>query len=560
MANDDKIDFDQLGIANVLKNYGLSVPRYQRDYSWTKDETLTFLRDISLAINQDESIYFLGSLVVIYKEGNRREVVDGQQRLATTSLLLAAIKAVSDQHSNVRRSVDQFLVSLDLQTIDQTKLTLNLSDSAVFSSLVTTGEVGEDFIKLRPSHKKLYDTYKECKDFITKAVNQVAPQDQDTILVRWVNFLQFNASVILISVSTDLNAFRMFETLNDRGLKVSQSDLIKNYLFSLSGDQIEKAQSSWVKVSSTLEHLGGKDELMMNFIRHVLMATDSFVQRKDIYRKVQGIVKGENSSVDFLSRLEKLSTMYVAISNPESVEWRGYPHLIKEHIKVINLFDIQPLKPLLISSATNFSEQECERFFKSMISISVRLTIASVSRTTSQAVEGPISEVAIKIWKREIETSSEAVAGLGAAIPNDSIFKDSFLTASVSKRPLARYYLRTLERTHKGEEDPSHIPNEDPRSVTLEHVLPEEPQENWPQFKDEEHATYLRRIGNLALLRASENEAASSDSFEEKIKVFRNSTFSTTSHIAEFAKWDSESIRERQKVLADIAIKSWPVN
>ena len=124
--NDSKIDFEQLGISEVLKRYELVVPRYQRDYSWDADYVETFLQDLSFAISQDEPTYFLGSLVVIEKSDNLREVVDGQQRLATTSLLLASMKHLSQARSRLDRVLDQFLVSLEIDSIDQTKMTLNV--------------------------------------------------------------------------------------------------------------------------------------------------------------------------------------------------------------------------------------------------------------------------------------------------------------------------------------------------------------------------------------------------------------------------------------------------
>ena len=393
---------------------------------------------------------------------------------------------------------------------------------------------------------------------MTTLAGLVSEPKKSEALERWVKYLQFNTRVILIKVSSKLNAFRMFETLNDRGLKVSQADLIKNYLFSQSGQNIEVAQQQWVSTKSVLESIED-DEIMMNFIRHMLLATNRFVQRKNIYKNIQDIVKGENSSADMLAKLESLSLNYTAIHYSESTLWEGYPFEIKEHIRVIQIFDIQPLKPLLLAASKKLEKKECEKLFRYAISMSVRLTLASASRPTSMSVEKPIAETAQKIWAKEYTQTDQAISNLSSVIPNDSVFRDEFLSATVSKPHLARYYLRTLERAFKGETNPSHIPNEDPLSVTLEHILPQNPGQNWPNFTDEEVQAYRNRLGNLALLKSQENSDLKSYGFKEKSAIYKNSPFKTTEMIHGYAVWDIDSIAKRQKILCDLAIKAWPI-
>ena len=192
--------------------------------------------------------------------------------------------------------------------------------------------------------------------------------------------------------------------------------------------------------------------------------------------------------------------------------------------------------------------------------MSVRLTIASVSRTTSQAVEGPISEAARKIWSEEITTAQAAIKKIGGAIPNDAEFSDGFLTATVSKPALARYYLRTIERAAKNEEHPSHIPNEDASTVTLEHVFPSNPKEKWPDFDESDSQTYLKHIGNLALLVSSDNQLAGSESFKTKCAVYEKSTFVTTEMISRYSEWTPDQIRARQESLKNYALAAWPMS
>jgi hypothetical protein len=111
---------------------------------------------------------------------------------------------------------------------------------------------------------------------------------------------------------------------------------------------------------------------------------------------------------------------------------------------------------------------------------------------------------------------SRRLSELNPITPTDAQFRAAFETATVSNRKLARYYLRSLEMQAKGETEPWHIPNDDRATINLEHVLPEKPEGNWPLFATDEVRLYYRRIGNLCLLRASENSGLRSEGFAAK--------------------------------------------
>jgi hypothetical protein len=95
--------------------------------------------------------------------------------------------------------------------------------------------------------------------------------------------------------------------------------------------------------------------------------------------------------------------------------------------------------------------------------------------------------------------------------------------------------------------------------INLEHVLPEKPEGNWPQFNDDQVRLYYKRIGNLCLMRASENSTMRSESFAVKKPIFEASPYVLTKQIAEATDWTTVEITERQKTLAGIAVKTWPI-
>ncbi len=142
--------------------------------------------------------------------------------------------------------------------------------------------------------------------------------------------------------------------------------------------------------------------------------------------------------------------------------------------------------------------------------------------------------------------------------PSDEEFRSAFETARVSKSQLARYYLRSLERVAKQEPDPWFMPTQDSSIINLEHVLPKKPENNWPQVTDDEVAIYANRLGNQALMRASDNSDLRSAGFSVKAKIYAQSPYELTSQIADLDDWNADAIASRQKALAELSLEAWP--
>jgi uncharacterized protein DUF1524 len=134
--------------------------------------------------------------------------------------------------------------------------------------------------------------------------------------------------------------------------------------------------------------------------------------------------------------------------------------------------------------------------------------------------------------------------------PNDEEFRIEFETARVSKAQLARYRLRSLEMAAKGESEPWLMPTNDRSVINLEHILPKKPDVNWPQFSEEEVGVFVNRLGNQALMRASDNSDLKSATFADEKRTYSSSPYVLTSQIGDLDKWNAESVAVRQKSLA----------
>lgn len=554
-----QIGFEQLGVGAVLKRYRLLVPPNQRDYAWKEKEVSTLLADLALALNEDEPQHFLGTIVTIPRSNGVLEVVDGQQRLATTALILSAMRHIATgagNSDNLSRALENYLIDVDTSTLEMSpKMTLNTSDTAVFHELLLTGK-SPSALPNRDSHERLVAAYNIARKQLTIVAKAVKETDQTRVFLRWMNYIEYGARAILLIVPNNVNAFKMFETLNDRGLKVSQSDLVKNYIFGQAGSRLGEAQQTWSYIKGALETIEEEDITML-FLRQSLIAMSGYLRETEIYEKVQSIAKGVQSSVTFLQELESLSADYVAISSADSEKWNAYPQKTRRLLRVLQLFDIKPFRPLLLAIARRFEPKEAAAACERLVAFGVRLIIAASTRSGS--VEQPLARAAKQVFDAEITTASELTKALLPIIPTDEQFRDAFETATVSQAKFARYYLRSIETSAKGESDPWLIPNDDPEAINLEHVLPQKPMDNWPQFDDDTIKSYSKRLGNLALLKAKPNSDLKSSPFSEKRAAFSISPYVTTSMIGSAQDWTAEQIVARQKVLAAYALQAWPL-
>ena len=557
MPEQSQIGFEQLGIGAALKRYRLIVPPNQRDYAWEAEQVSTLFEDLALAIQEDEQNYFLGTLVTVPINNGILEVVDGQQRLATTSLALAAMQHLArKEFPNLSRALEDFLISVDSQTLEPSpKMRLNSADTAVFHNLIKSGSVGDGFVSSRVSHGNLEAAYDTALVRWKKIASPLHPSDRIAAYKRWMNFIEFNAKVILLQVPNSVNAFKMFETLNDRGLKTSQADLVKNYVFGQSGKRLGDAQGSWSYIKGSLEAVDEED-ITVNFLRQTLICQNGYVKESQVYEKVQQSVKGEQSAATFLSELEKLARDYAALFNYGAEKWSTYPARARKSLEVLDLFDIKPFRPLMLAISRRFSAPEAAAALEKLVALGVRLIIASSTRSGS--VEQPLAKAANAVYRGDMETSKDLFASLANIVPTDAQFRQAFEIATVSNPRFARYYLRTLELASAGTPEPWFMPNEDAHAITLEHVLPQRPEGNWPNFSEDDAKLYFRRIGNLVLLQAKTNSDLKSTSFAEKKTEFQLSPYTTTQMVGATQEWSVERIRERQAKLAELALKAWP--
>lgn len=560
MSGLDQIGIALEGIAHVLADNRLKVPVFQRSYAWQRSHVVELLQDVTSSMKAGSGEYFLGSVVVSTEHTGLLEVVDGQQRLATVSLIIAQIRDYFIANGEVDRAgslESDYLLKRDLRTQEAVpRLTLNEVDHDFFAKtvLLRPGAPGRSHAATRKSHHLLADACAASKEFISAlAKTSRTPIDA---LVDVVEYLATNAKIILVRVPDQANAFTIFETLNDRGLDLAISDLLKNYLFSRGGNRLPEIQAAWSSMLGALTAID-TDASVVDYIRHYWSSIHGATRERELYSNIRKRTTGKQSAVDLAAGLETSARFYAALLSPGHELWNEYGATTRQHVETINLLRMVQVRPLLLAILRKFSNQEAKKAIRLVVAWGVRFLVHG--GLGGGVLEDNYCQRAKSIHEGVITTSKQLAVAMANVVPTDGAFETAFATATVSQAYLARYYLRVLENEENGEEDPELVPNANEEEINLEHVLPLKPEGNWPQFDDETARTFQRRLGNLVLLQHKVNSAMRSDSFAKKRPVLSASSYKLTSEVGRLSTWDKNAIAKRQAKLARLAVSAWPI-
>lgn len=353
---------------------------------------------------------------------------------------------------------------------------------------------------------------------------------------------------IQINVEDELNAYTVFETLNARGIALSSTDLLKNYLFSLfqGPDDLQEARRQWRRIINTISM-----DKFPEFLRDYLSLKQTKVRRERLFKVLRESVKTGEQAFELLDQLENYSSLFIALSNAQDEFWRDTPKN-KAYIRQLELFSVKEADPTLLTAYEKFSSENFTRLLKLVCVISFRYTI--VSSLNPNQLETLYNQVAISITNGEITHPKQVFDQLRSVYVPDEKFLHDFSLLSIStrgqKKKLVQYILSKLEA------DLSQIEvNEE--SFSIEHILPESPDHNWrDNFTDTQREEMVYRLGNLTLLEPHLNRQVGNQLYSNKQEVYQQSVYQLTQNILA-QEWTPNTLATRQKELAKRAIHIW---
>lgn len=551
------LDTNVEGIGHLISDRLLAIPDYQRSYSWGDDELNDLWRDLEAAVAADVTEYFLGSIVTTQSADGRLQVIDGQQRLATATLIYGALRDLFAVRSDERAAEMErdLLGKRDMLTrVVEQRLKLNAEDNDLFRQLTLEGPNSRALNPTTESHERLINAFNFFKTNFETLIEGRSADDWQEPLLEWYSFVFDKARVIEVSVPDESRAFVIFETLNDRGLNLSTADLLKNHLFGMAGDRLEEVKARWNAAMASVSSVGDLDN--DTFLRHFWASKRGVVRVKALYSQIKPTISDPDTAVAFADELSEAAPLWAAMFDRDADLWQNYPAGSLDALDALRNLKVEQCRPLLLSVLRKFSRDQIKQTLALVLAWSVRWSV--VGGGGAGTVERLYAQAAMQVSDGTISSVADLSSFFDPHAPSDLAFKDAFATARISRGWVARYYLSVLEREKNGDPEPELVPNQDVEEVNLEHVLPKSPDSQWSgDFSPEEAKSMVLLLGNQALLRKSHNGKIGNQGFDVKKPVLAASDLSLTKEIGQEDQWTAEEIRARSQRLADLAPSVW---
>ena len=552
-----------------LMGNGLSyrVPQFQRDYSWGTDEWDDLWQDMVELFGEDpEPAHYMGYLVLQSSDNRAFDIIDGQQRMTTLSLLmLAAVAHLKDlatpndpndpQHRRAEQLRNNYIGYLDPVTlVPRSKLTLNRHNDRFYQNYLVPLE------RLpRRGLNASEHLLRRAFQWFRERIASYAGNDGEAV-ARFVDRAVDKLFFTVITVTDELNAFKVFETLNARGVRLSSTDLLKNYLFSVVSrdgvheSEIKTLEESWESIVGLLG-----SESFPEFLRVFWNSHNRLVRRADLFKTIRNAIRDKSRAFALIRDMDRHARVYAALRNPEDDSWTAEE---RDSLGQLLMFNVRQPSALLLAAFDRFAEADragLGRFLRAIAIVSFRYNV--ICRHASNQQEAVYNRIARNIATGHIANATAAIAELKPVYPDDAKFKAAFAdkvlrTTLGRNKKVARFILFRLEEQLSG-----YRFDLESAKYNIEHVLPESPGNGWDQFDDPQRDAFTYRLGNLTLLATADNRALGNTAFSEKRPIYKKSQFAITRKLAEnFDAWTTEKIRSHQNWMGKQATAIWRVN
>lgn len=524
------------------------IPVYQRRYEWTEEQIDQYFNDLeNIAINDDIEGHFLGTIVFVKSSfpgmGNDYIIIDGQQRITTTFLLLKAIHDLIDDENMKIDIWETYFENRNVEDEFKYKLISVEDDKRAFLDLLIHNK-DDSPSKIHMNFRRLVYLIKHSEATIEQLYKAL-----QKIKIVYIELEQGKK---------DENPQVIFESLNSTGLSLTESDLIRNYLLMNEPPEIQEHlyKNYWLKIEEMLTNAKISD-----FVRHYLtMKTGNIPNKNRVYQGFKQYMEKNNLTSEFiLKELLKFAKYYKVFLNPIISNKQ-----IENYLMIISQLKSSVTYPYLLRLFEKHYEKKSIdiRSFSSILKIItsylVRRAIVNFPTNALNKVFSTLGKQADKQTVTEEEAVIEYLLSRtgSASFPRNERLLESILNDDIynRNRRLAKLILSQIE-IH------SHKEKVDLEEATIEHILPERLTPNWRvELGDQaldDHKLFKDVLGNLTL--TNYNSELSNRSFDEKKNFYKNSNISITRMICTYDTWNKESIRTRGKQLFKKINDIWPV-
>ncbi|MGL2464641.1 GmrSD restriction endonuclease domain-containing protein [Helicobacter pylori] len=535
-----------LGFFEENQNNQFVIPIYQRLYSWGKEQCKQLWDDIiKIGGNDKMNGHFIGSILYVL-DGNTHSnnpllIIDGQQRLTTITLLLIALRNHSSDEVK-RKEIESYLINSGNDGDKKFRLILSESDKDTLLFLI-------DKNKRKPSEpsSKIMENFKLFEEWIRKNTNKLETifKGLDKLMIVWIALKKGKDDPQLI-----------FESMNSKGIELTQADLIRNYI--IMETEVEKQEDFYNQYWRAMEEDFKQNETLFNrFVRHYLtIKTRDIPNIKKVYEAFKRYQQERGIETEVLLQdLQKYCEYFCQIAFKKEAD----KDLNKALSFLVDL-EMDVIYPLLLELYSDYSDGVLSK--QDFIPI-IYLTESYICRRAvcglgTNSLNKVFPSFTKHIQKDEYFKSLKAHFGYlteKQRFPNNDEFKKLFITIDFYHFQKREYFLERLENFERKERVYAH-------EYTTEHIMPQTLEKEWERDLGENfqaiHDKYLHTIGNLTL--TGYNTEYSNKSFQEKQGMeggFKDSPLRLNQGLRNLESFGEKEIEKRANDLADWALKIW---
>ncbi len=551
-------------ILDVNKKY--IVPRFQRPFSWDIEEHQEFLNDIIKYTSQDKgnllaSEYFIGSIVLVGSDdGDEFEIVDGQQRLTTISIIFSVLTHIFDslEEKKLADSCYNYVEGKDKNYESFFKLQ-NETPKPFFQKRIQYKENKEELKPSSDEETLLLKSYEFYYDELSKEnlCNRFGKSHDYIEMLKTIRDQLLKLKTIFITVESISDAYTIFETLNAKGKNLDTIDLVKNKIFEKIKDThpSDNAKEIWKNIYKNIDKTDGNNNVE-RFFRYFWLSRYSFATSKNLYSEFKGRIKIDEYE-KFLKDLNMASEDYHNIMFPQTNVFQNYRKHIFDSLIALKYFNVSQTNILLLALfKANREKIVTEKEFFIIIDMieKFHFIYTAVTSSNPSGIEGKYSTLGRKLLS--IKPNNKKEVGLvikelkdyyKTKLPKESEFIEEFNKLEYRRNNhkrarLIKYIFMKIEKSN-------HSTNElvlDIESITLEHILSQSTTKN-----------NIGLIGNLLPLCSSINGKAKDYTLDKKIKFYSESQILEVKNFVKINKdkreWTEDDINNRTNDIAKMS-------
>jgi hypothetical protein len=566
-----KIESTDLDIRNLLSAGYYRIPRFQRPYSWTRENIQDFWDDV---VKEQPENYFIGSMVT-FKEGSQRYgVVDGQQRLTTVTILLAVLRrrlsklGFADLAQGIQNQIERKNIDNKPEYILSTESSYPFFQEYILKFGDPELEVQE--MREEANLRNAFDLLNSLVGSVIEGIQGDAGVKEEEKLNRIRDRLVkirdavLDLKVILVKLDNEDDAYIIFETLNTRGKDLSLADLVKNHVtkhLKAKSASVDQPRIKWEKLLETLE--GSEADLDVDtFIHHYWLSRHDYLAAKRLFKVLKKKV-GKGEAKAFLDDLVADAALYRGIHEKDFWKWSKQDRRITEGLDALQLFRVQQQTPCVLSLMRCFKEKKLKRAHFEEAVVAIEKFHFLFTAVTSQRSSGGISEMYASLGRRLFEaTDTQAAVKLVAELKSKlrdripsldevkALFPSILFTDNQTKQKnLVRYILARFQ-THS-----TTSVTIDFDGMTIEHLVPQS-LIGTGGFSEE----VVGQVGNLILLPPALNAKLANKAFKDKQKLLSSAGVPIPPEFQGLDQLQPKDIKKRTGNLADSAYKKvWKI-